>query len=186
MVLTLLLAAVVLAASYVVLAAAYALLTDVAFEPEDLAIVGLLFVVDALAIWGLVSLWRAGMRGSIVGEARGVQERQEGGSSAPQPSIIWSFRVERYDEAGNRLPPVPVEMRGIGFDGFIREGDRVEVSGTWREGRTIRTNWVRNLTTGAVVRAKRNWLNILLTGGLILAIPACLAFLAYASAQCGY
>jgi hypothetical protein len=91
---------------------------------------------------------------SIVGEVRGFQSRTE--SLGPQypTKIIWTFRVERFDAAGNRLPPVPVEMRSKSFDGFINEGDQVEISGRWREGQIVRPRKLRNLTTGAMVKVR--------------------------------
>ncbi len=55
---------------------------------------------------------------------------------------------------GNRLPPVPVEIRGRSIEGVISEGDQVEIPGVWREGETLRTTLVRNKTTGAVVKCK--------------------------------
>ncbi len=90
----------------------------------------------------------------IVGEVRGFQSRTE--SLGPQypTKTIWTFRVERFDAAGNRLPPVPVEMRSKSFDGFINEGDQVEISARWREGQIAKPRKLRNLTTGAIVKAR--------------------------------
>jgi hypothetical protein len=98
----------------------------------------------------------------IVGEVRGFQNRSE--SSGPQhQTIVWTFRVERFDPSGNRLPPVPVEMRSKSFRGFINEGDRVGVSARWREGDTLRVRKLRNLSTGAMVvaRASLGWTMVL-------------------------
>src|SRR5690606_31669715 len=50
----------------------------------------------------------------VVGEARGIQQRAEGDKQVP---YVWTCRVERYDRDGNRLPAVPVEMRGYSFEG---------------------------------------------------------------------
>lgn len=66
---------------------------------------------------------------------------------------IWDFRIERFDPQGRPLPRVPVEMRGTRFDGAINEGDLVEVDGEWREGQTLHTGHVKNLTTAADVHA---------------------------------
>ena len=65
---------------------------------------------------------------------------------------VWSFRVERYDASGNRLQPVPVEMKGERFDGSISEGDWVELPGDWKPGQVVNPSQVKNLTTGATVR----------------------------------
>lgn len=90
--------------------------------------------------------------GTVVGEARFVQQRTEHmGEDASR--TIWSFRLQQYDSAGNALRPVPVEMRGIAFEGSLAEGDQVRVSGRWRGG-TLRADRLENLTTGALVRAK--------------------------------
>ncbi len=75
-------------------------------------------------------------------------------TTAPEPGeIVWSFRLERQDEAGNRVPPVPVEMRARSFEGFISGGDLVEVDHRWSPGRTLPPRRVHNVTTGAVVKA---------------------------------
>jgi len=88
-------------------------------------------------------------RGSatVQGQVRGIQQRTEtyGDAGGEQ---IWTFRIERYDEAGNRLPPVPVQMRGARFSGSLHEGDEVRVTGRWKDG-TLVTDRVQNLTTHA-------------------------------------
>jgi hypothetical protein len=57
-----------------------------------------------------------------------------------------------YDEAGNRVLLVPVEMRGLFFQGSIAEGEWVCVHGK-RQGGTLRATRLENLSTGAVVEA---------------------------------
>ncbi|GAA4932696.1 zinc ribbon domain-containing protein [Streptomyces coeruleoprunus] len=90
--------------------------------------------------------------GVVEGQVRGVQVRSEmRGDQGSQ--AIWTFRVERYDEAGNRLSLVPVEMRGMTFEGSISDGDWIRAEGRMRHG-TLRVTTLQNLTTGAVVRAK--------------------------------
>jgi hypothetical protein len=88
----------------------------------------------------------------IEGQVHGVQSRteQQGESNY---EAVWTFRVERYDEAGNRVLLVPVEMRGYAFEGAISEGDWVRAHGKMKNG-TLRASKVENLTTGAVVKAK--------------------------------
>jgi hypothetical protein len=70
------------------------------------------------------------------------------------PMTIWTFVLERFDEQGNRLAPVPVEMRALGFEGFIRDGDRVEIHGKWKQGEIFRPKEVRNLSTNSKVKRK--------------------------------
>ncbi|MFD9460411.1 hypothetical protein [Streptomyces sp. NPDC060027] len=65
-----------------------------------------------------------------------------------------NFRVEEYDDAGARVKLVPIEMRGIIFEGSVANGDRVRASGRMRSG-TLRVKKLHNLTTGADVSAKQ-------------------------------
>lgn len=91
----------------------------------------------------------------FVGEARGVQARSEQDPLTPQRQFtVVTFRVERFDQTGNRLPPVAVQMRGRTFEGAISEGDWVEVAGSGIPSGTLHLDRVRNLTTAADVRAK--------------------------------
>ena len=97
-------------------------------------------------------------RGYILGNVRGFQSRTENQSSlstpqAPRIWTIWTFRVECLDTQGNRIALVPVEMRGLSFQGSITDGDSVEIRGSASSRGTIRPGEVRNLTTGAVVRS---------------------------------
>ncbi|MGO4613017.1 FHA domain-containing protein [Nocardia sp. 2YAB30] len=89
---------------------------------------------------------------TVLGEARGIQQRTESyGENVAR--TIWTFRVERYDTAGNRLPPIPVQMRGLEFDGSLSEGDEVRVGGRWKDG-TLHSERVDNLTTRASVKTR--------------------------------
>ena len=92
-------------------------------------------------------------RGGIVGEARGLQRRLE--ESGNRNVEVLSFRVERYDAKGNRLTPVPVQMRGTSFEGSVQEGDQVRVSGQRSRRGTVSVDRVENLTTRSTVKAKR-------------------------------
>jgi hypothetical protein len=66
--------------------------------------------------------------------------------------IVWTFRIERRDSHGNRLPPVPVEMRAYWFAGSLNDGDEIEVYGpNYREGTTIYATQLMNLTTRSTV-----------------------------------
>jgi hypothetical protein len=96
-----------------------------------------------------------------------------------KPEAIWSFRVERYDAAGNRIALVPVEMRGHTFEGSLNDGDWVRTRGRMRSG-TLRVTRLENLTTGASVHAKGMGKAAWIIGGLVLLFfLAWFAFLAY-------
>lgn len=91
-------------------------------------------------------------RATVGGQARGIQQRSESYGENGARSVL-TFRIERYDRAGNRLRPVPVQMRTLGFDGSLSEGDEVSVTGQWKHG-TLHTSRVHNLTTGASIVGK--------------------------------
>ncbi|MGV9248052.1 hypothetical protein [Streptomyces sp. NPDC003710] len=85
----------------------------------------------------------------FTGVVRDFQQRQE--QRQQQQQGIWNFRVERHDQSGNKLVPIPVEMRGYSFVGSISDGDEVHLRGRWRHG-TLRVDEIINLTTHARVR----------------------------------
>ncbi len=89
---------------------------------------------------------------------------------------VWNFRIDRHDASGNRLAPVPVEMRGYSFSGSVSNGDEIRVKGRWKSG-TLHVEELDNLTTGAEVRAKsyRTLRTVLLI--VFLLIFACVAVL---------
>ncbi|WP_159395713.1 hypothetical protein [Streptomyces sp. 3211] len=86
------------------------------------------------------------------GLARGVQIRSESRGEGISETVL-TFRVERYDAAGDRTTLIPVEMRGLTYEGSIHEGDWVRVRGKAKSG-TLRATRLENLTTGASVHAK--------------------------------
>ena len=90
--------------------------------------------------------------GVVEGQARNLQSRSEQVGESYHRAV-WSFRVEQFDESGNRVLLVPVEMRGRTFEGSISDGDWVRARGKMRRG-TFHLREVENLTTGAIVRAK--------------------------------
>lgn len=97
--------------------------------------------------------------GKLRGEVRGFQQRSERlkphfAAVEYNDIIIWTFRLERYD-AGERLPPIPLEMRGKSFSGFINEGDTVEIKGKWRPGTVFKTKRVYNVTSDSAVKVKK-------------------------------
>lgn len=92
--------------------------------------------------------------GTVVGEVRGLAQRVEQ-ASADYQIHVWTFQVERHDEAGNRRRPIPVEIRGDQFRGVLSDGDWVQVTGRWKHG-TLFTDGVDNVTTGGRLVA-RSW-----------------------------
>jgi hypothetical protein len=110
--------------------------------------------------------------GGIVGRARAIQLRSQ--------QDLWlgrgvlerlTFRVERTDEAGNLLPPIPVEIRGARISGTISEGDWVEVRGRRRRDGTVRATRIQNLTTSETIRARNvlRWVALALVGLFVIA-----------------
>jgi hypothetical protein len=131
---------------------------------------------DGFAVVALARAWLKRSRqaaidrngGNVRGEVRGFRERIEQKGSNRHgtlaPDTIWTFRVERYQD-GVRLSPIPVEMRGNRFNGFINEGDTVEVLDSWREGETLQTNKIFNVTNQSIVsseKVRRRFFNVLM------------------------
>ncbi|MDQ6874362.1 MAG: hypothetical protein M3042_04760 [Actinomycetota bacterium] len=75
-----------------------------------------------------------------------LKQRIETHRRLPTAQIV-NFRLERYDKRGNRLQPIPVEMRGMTITGYIAEGERVQVGGKFHNG-TLYAKKVENVTTG--------------------------------------
>lgn len=94
----------------------------------------------------------------VRGEVRGVSVRSRTGPSSGMNSRrqtqrttdILTFRIECFDEAGNKVATIPVEMKGT-LSGVLNEGDSVEVIAKWRPGITLHPERVLNLTTGGTV-----------------------------------
>jgi hypothetical protein len=133
----------------------------------------LALIVLVLSLGTIALLWRGPLmdrlsgarpanRGQVSarGEVHDFRERVERSQTnnpfaTQKPDvIIWTFRLERYEE-GQRLPPIPVEMRGTNFSGFINNGDTIELLEKWREGRLHRTGRVYNVTSGGVAVTAR-------------------------------
>jgi hypothetical protein len=69
---------------------------------------------------------------------------------------VLTFRLEQYDDRGNRLPPVPVEMRGRSIHGVLNDGDVVAVPARRRPDGVLRARRIANVTHGgALVTARR-------------------------------
>jgi hypothetical protein len=118
----------------------------------------------------------------VVGEAHSIQTRREVNID------VWTFRLERFDDKGNRLSPVAVEMRGLDFEGFINEGDQIEVYGQWSEVGTVLSKEVRNLSTNSKVKAKWYSRKLKVVGivvGIFLALFFTFIFLVISGVICG-
>jgi hypothetical protein len=83
-----------------------------------------------------------------------MQQRVEQGRG--RALTVWAFRVGQSDPEGKPAAPVPVEMRARSFEGSINNGDWVELEGNWRSGEIVHVRQVRNLSLGAVVKARGN------------------------------
>ncbi|MFZ3467606.1 hypothetical protein ACODT3_39375 [Streptomyces sp. 4.24] len=115
---------------------------------------------------------------TVEGQVRNLQARTEQRGQSEYESV-WTFRLERYDAAGQRVTLVPVEMRGISFEGGLGEGDWVRAHGTMKAG-TFRVKRVENETTGAVVTAKGIPKVLLVIAGVFFAaIVLWIAYIAF-------
>jgi hypothetical protein len=115
-------------------------------------------------------------RGHVRGVARSVQLREVGNLE------VLSFRVDQYDAAGNRLPPVGVELRPY-RGGQVSDGEEIDVAGHWKDG-TLRAKTVVNRTTGAHMTG--GWSRWAYVGGTIFllfffGIPIAAVLIAYFS-----
>ena len=90
--------------------------------------------------------------GTVVGQAHRIEARTETIGQGTHQTVV-TFRVERYDDAGNQILMVPVQMKGLSYEGSVSEGDWVQVGGRRRAG-TLHAKELKNLTTGAVVKTK--------------------------------
>ncbi|MET8893196.1 hypothetical protein [Streptomyces albogriseolus] len=115
------------------------------------------------------------------GIVRDVQTRTEHGGKDAASQFVLNFRVEEYDDALARVRLVPIEMKGIIFEGTVSNGDRVRASGRMRSG-TLRVKRLHNLTTGADVSA-RSYSKIGCAIFLIFAIGMVVFFLVMSRAQ---
>ena len=95
-------------------------------------------------------------RGALQGVARDVQLRTEQYQSAQSQETeqVLTFHIDRVDDAGGTLPPIPVEMRGRHLRGSVNDGDWIDVGDNWHEGDLLQPRAVLNLSTGVRVRAR--------------------------------
>lgn len=87
------------------------------------------------------------------GTVRDVQSRTEHGGKDTASQFVLNLRVEEYDDALDGVRIVPIEMKGVIFEGSVTNGDRIRASGRMRSG-TLRVKKLHNLTTGADVSAR--------------------------------
>ncbi|MFD3558194.1 hypothetical protein ACFWVU_00775 [Streptomyces sp. NPDC058686] len=87
------------------------------------------------------------------GTVHDLQTRTQHGGKDSASVFVMNFRVEEYVDALDRVRLVPIEMKGIIFEGSVANGDRIRASGRMRSG-TLRVKKLHNLTTGADVSAK--------------------------------
>lgn len=91
--------------------------------------------------------------GVVVGQARDVQTRSDTDWFTKTERVVLAFRVQGFDASGNLALLVPVEMRGSTFEGSVRDGDRVRVTGRRRRG-IIHAKKIENLDDGSEITAR--------------------------------
>ena len=84
--------------------------------------------------------------------------------------IVWSFQLERHSETEERLDPIPVEMRGEYFSGFINEGNVVRLYENSWQGGMVRTKRVYNVTFKEEIKAHTPMREVMNIGVVILII----------------
>lgn len=89
---------------------------------------------------------RGVVRGPVYGVTR--QGRRWGNTYR----FTWSFSLLVFCATGGSAPVIPVELRGLAFDGHLVDGDWIQVEADWRDGAVLRPKAIRNLSTGVVVR----------------------------------
>lgn len=111
------------------------------------------------------------------GVAHDVRSRIDKRWRLPGEQVI-SFRLERWDDGGEQLPPLSVEMRGYFLSGGLTAGERVEVRGHVRGGVLVASR-VHSLTTGGVTSVRpSDWLTLRLgRNGAITAVLLVLSVL---------
>ncbi len=108
-------------------------------------------------------------RGHIVGEARYVEQQTSPYTQGKPALQTKHFRLMTYNDKGDALPAVQVEMTAQTFAGTVSEGDWVEVQ-TKRGGGTVYPTKIYNHTTRTWVRARSP--NVLVRFlGMLVSIP---------------
>ena len=91
----------------------------------------------------------------MIGCARNVHKAIDGNKNNERE--VWTFRLERYDKVGNRLTPVPVQVRSKKFNLNISEGDEVEVKGKWHKDEFFKASKIYNRTSKSKFKFHWNW-----------------------------
>ena len=95
----------------------------------------------------------------LQGVVRGFKESRQPASGFFHPAmkapdlIVWTFQLERHSETEERLDPIPVEMCGKNFSGFINEGNVVRLYEKSWQGGFVRTKRVYNVTFKEDIKA---------------------------------
>jgi hypothetical protein len=84
----------------------------------------------------------------VEGIVKDLAPRVEKSPGNTNEVTVLFFKVERFNDT-----PVPVEMRGVRFSGYVSEGDLVRISGRWKRGEVLRPKSILDLTTGAEVKS---------------------------------
>jgi hypothetical protein len=87
---------------------------------------------------------------TITGVVSGFTSRFE--EDGRKQQLVWNFSLVTEDTAHQRFY-VPVQMRGVTFDGAIQDGDIISVDAVWRPGDTVHANSVINVRTRATIVA---------------------------------
>lgn len=87
-----------------------------------------------------------------IGSINDLQMNFEG-----QGEQVWKFRFVEYNNDPNYpARPIPVELRGRSFDGFLTNGDMVKIiKAKWSKGGTLEAEEIWNETTSSHVKRKR-------------------------------
>lgn len=92
---------------------------------------------------------------------------------------LLAMKLERYDEHGQRLPPVSVELRAAIVQGQVGDGDEVVAVGRWSQG-TLRARKIDNNSRQATVigRGRRSLTIALSAAALVVTVTMGIGFLA--------
>ncbi len=97
------------------------------------------------------------MSNDLQGVVRGFRESKQRASwysVAGTEKTVWTFQLERHSENDEHLDPIPVEMRGNYFSGFINEGNVVRLYEKSWNGGIVRTKRVYNVTFKSDIKAR--------------------------------